>query len=364
MSESPTASPAQPSASAELDWRQLAQPDALLRWMDSQGLGSGPIEHAQMLTGGTQNLLLRFERAGRAYVLRRPPLHPRMDGNAIMQREIRALGAIAHTDVPHPGLIAGCLDPSVIGCMFYLMEPVDGFNAAVGMPALHAGDPAVRHAMGMAIADGAAALGRVDLDAVGLRDFGKLDGFLERQVPRWLKQLDSYHDYAGWPGPDSLGDVAGIGRWLEDKRPKSFQPGLMHGDYHIANVMYRKDGPELAAIVDWELCTAGDPLIDLGWLMATWDGVSASAKVQPWDGFPTAPELVARYATQTQRDLSNMAWYAVLACFKLGIILEGSHARAMAGKAPKDIGDRLHATTQALMARASGWIESPGALPV
>ncbi len=355
------------SETAELDWRELANPERLLHWMDSQGLGDGPIENPEQLTGGTQNLLLRFGRAGRRYVLRRPPLHPRMDGNATMQREIRALGALAHTDVPHPGLIAGCLDPEVIGCNFYLMEPIDGFNAGVGMPALHAGDPKIRHRMGLAMADGAAAMGRIDLNAVGLADFGKTEGFLERQVPRWLKQLDSYHDYAGWAGPASLGDVAGIARWLEEKRPTRFQPGLMHGDYHIANVMFKNDGPELAAIVDWELCTAGDPLIDLGWLLATWPdengGISASRNVQPWDGFPTAHELVAHYGAQSPRDMGHMAWYAVLACFKLGIILEGTHARASAGKAPKATGDRLHATTQALMARASHWIESPNALP-
>ncbi|ARU04947.1 phosphotransferase family protein [Comamonas serinivorans] len=352
------------SNATELDWRQLADPERLLAWMDRQGLGEGPLENVLQLTGGTQNLLLRFERAGRGYVLRRPPLHPRMDGNAIMQREIRVLGALADTDVPHPRLIAGCLDPEVIGCMFYLMEPIDGFNASVGMPALHAGDPAVRHRMGLAIAEGAAALGRVDLAAVGLSDFGKTEGFLERQVPRWLKQLDSYREYAGWPGPDSLGDVKGIAGWLTEHRPTSFQPGLMHGDYHIANVMYRNDSPELAAIVDWELCTAGDPLIDVGWLMATWDGVSASSRVQPWHGFPTPQELVEHYAKFTTRDLSHLKWYAVLACFKLGLILEGSHARACAGKAPKDIGDRLHATTQALLARASGWIDSPNAMRV
>ena len=132
------------SNSAGLDWRTLADPERLLGWMDSQGLGEGPLENVQTLTGGTQNLLLKFERAGRGYVLRRPPLHPRMDGNATMQREMRALGALAGTDVPHPGLIAGCQDASVIGCMFYLMEPIDGFNATVGMPPLHAGNPAVR----------------------------------------------------------------------------------------------------------------------------------------------------------------------------------------------------------------------------
>ena len=120
--------------------------------------------------------------------------------------------------------------------------------------------------------------------------------------------------------------------------------------------MYHHDGGELAAIVDWELTTVGDPLLDLGWLMATWpeaDGPEAgNVAVTPWDGFPTADELVERYAGQTDRDLSHMRWYAVLACYKLGIILEGTHARAFAGKAPKVVGDMLHASTLGLFARA------------
>jgi aminoglycoside phosphotransferase (APT) family kinase protein len=120
--------------------------------------------------------------------------------------------------------------------------------------------------------------------------------------------------------------------------------------------MFDLDGPDLAAIVDWELSTIGDPLLDLGWLLATWpdpDAPPAAAiGVQPWEGFPKADELVSRYAERTTRDVGAIAWYAVLACYKLGIILEGTHARACAGKAPKATGDLLHATTLGLFERA------------
>ncbi|MCY1266785.1 phosphotransferase family protein [Metapseudomonas sp. CR1201] len=343
-----------------LRWQALVDIERLIGWMDEQGLGEGPIVGAQSLAGGTQNLLLRFQRGGRDFVLRRPPLHPRVDGNSTMRREMRVLAALKDTEVPHAGFIAGCESVEVLGSAFYLMEPVEGFNACAEMPELHASDPAIRHAMGLALADGAAALGRVDLKGVGLADLGRPDGFLERQVPRWKAQLDGYVEYAGWTGTAALGDVAGIGRWLEEKRPKSFLPGLMHGDYHLANVMFRKDGPSLAAVVDWEMTTAGDPLLDLGWMLATWpdaNGVSAGpAAPQPWEGFPRADELVAQYAKGSQRDLDNVHWYTVLACYKLGIVLEGTHARACAGKAPRAVGEQLHAAAQKLFERAGQWI--------
>lgn len=343
------------------EWSALVDIDRLARWMDAQGLGDGPIANAQALAGGTQNLLLRFERSGRAYVLRRPPLHPRSDGNGTMRREMRVLAALAGSEVPHASLIAGCDDTDVLGAAFYLMEPVDGFNACTGLPALHAGDPAMRHAMGLAIVDGAAALGRLDPVRVGLGDLGRTDGFLERQVPRWRALLDGYAEFTGWPGARALGDVGRVARWLDAHRPAQFLPGLMHGDYHISNVMYRSDGPELAAIVDWELAVQGDPLLDLGWLLATWpdaEGVSATAQVpQPWSGFPDAGQLVARYAQGSGRDLRHMRWYTVLACYKLGILLEGTHARACAGQAPRATGELLHASARKLFERASRWMD-------
>lgn len=333
---------------------------AVAAWMDGQGLGSGPLEDAVLLAGGTQNILLKFSRSSRPYVLRRPPPHLRANSNETMRREARVLAAIAGTEVPHPGLIAACGDETVIGAAFYLMEPIDGFNPTTGLPPLHAGSEEVRRRMGLSLVEGIAALGALDYRALGLEGFGKPDSYLERQVARWKAQLDSYAEFDGWTGPAEIPGVDRVAAWLDAHRPSTFQPGIIHGDYHLANVMYRHDSGDLAAIVDWELTTIGDPLLDLGWLMATWPEGETPAPgavgVQPWTGFPTADELVEHYRPRTTRDLSTLDWYAVLACYKLGIILEGTHARACAGRAPKATGDRLHATTIGLFQRALRWI--------
>ena len=346
---------------SEQDWRALVDLERLRTWMDGEGLGRGAIVSPTLLTGGTQNVLLRFERDGRSYVLRRSPAHPRGDGNATNRREARVLGALAGTSVPHPNLIAACASTDVIGAAFYLMEPVEGCNATVALPALHAADAAIRRRMGFALVDGALALGRVDHVAAGLIDFGKSDGFLARQVPRWRALLESYHDYKEWPGPASIHGIDDVGNWLTRNVPQQFMPGLIHGDYHLANVMYRNDGPELAAIVDWELATIGDPLLDMGWIMATWpdvDGATTSEiSIKPWDGFARIEDLVAHYQAGSTRDTSHMLWYGVLACYKLGLILEGTHARACAGLASKATGDRLHASCIKLFQRATQWIE-------
>jgi aminoglycoside phosphotransferase (APT) family kinase protein len=329
----------------------------LAEWMDGQGLTGEAIADAELLAGGTQNILLRFTRGGRTFVLRRPPPHLRKNSNETMRREARVLGAIGDTDVPHPRLIAGCPETDVIGAAFYLMEPIEGFNPTQGLPEYHRSDPAIRRAMGLSLVDSVAALGRVDYQAVGLEGFGRPDGYLERQVARWRSQLEGYSELDGYPGPEIPG-VDDVAEWLDENRPADFLPGILHGDYHLANVMYRLDTPDLAAIVDWELSTIGDPLLDLGWLLATWpapgahSAASVGGGIHPWDGFPKAEELVARYAEGTARDLSDIRWYEVLACYKLGIILEGTHARACAGKAPKATGDVLHATTVALFQRA------------
>ncbi len=331
---------------------------ALAAWMDREGLGSGALADVIHLTGGTQNILLKFKREDRDYVLRRPPVHVRANSNETMRREARLLAALAKTDVPHPRFIAACTDESVLGAVFYLMAPVEGFNPVSGLPALHT-DPKAQHRMGLALVEGIAALGALDHEALGLSDFGKPDNYLARQVSRWKGQLESYGEFAGWTGPQDLPGVERVAGWLEAHRPAQFKPGIMHGDYHLANVMYRNDAPELAAIVDWELATIGDPLIDLGWLMATWPEPGASVdliSVKPWLGFPSAGELVAHYAARSSRDLSAMNWYGVLACYKLGILLEGTHARACAGRAPKETGDLLHGRAVRLFERAQRWI--------
>ncbi|TXI39541.1 MAG: phosphotransferase family protein [Mycobacterium sp.] len=324
--------------------------------MSEQGLGAGPVENVSEIVGGTQNIMLRFTRSDREYVFRRGPKHLRPVSNKVILRETKVLHALAGTDVPHPRLIAVCEDTSVLGdAVFYLMEPVDGFNAGSGLPALHAGDAGIRHEMGLSMADAVARLGAVDHVAVGLADFGKADGFLDRQVPRWLSELESYSGIEAYPGPD-IGDVPAVARWLQQNQPGAWTPGIMHGDYHAANVMFSPTGPEVVAIVDWEMCTIGDPLLDLGWMLATWydpghDSVLTNVLMDAGN-LATPDELVARYAQNTTRDLTHIDWYTVLACFKLGIILEGSNARAAAGLAPKEIGDRLHIATVRLFERA------------
>ena len=332
---------------------------ALEHWLIDVGLGEGPITDITPLTGGTQNILLRFRQDDRLFVLRRPPVHLRSNSNETMRREARVLAAIADTGVPHPRLIAACSDETVLGAAFYLMQPVDGFNASEGLPSPHRNSSEMRRRMGLALAEGIAALAALDYQALGLGDLGRPENYLERQVARWKSQLESYGDQSGWPGAGSIPGVEVVGSWLEAHRPKASAPGIIHGDYHLANVMYRRDSGELAAIVDWELTTVGDPLIDLGWLMATWptDDVSpAEAPVTPWEGFPTIDELVAHYGRHSDRDLSSIHWYGVLACYKLGIILEGTYARACAGRAPPETGTRLHAQTLNLFHRAQRWI--------
>ena len=340
----------------ELDLKAVAE------WMSEQGLGAGPLEDVSDVTGGTQNVMLRFTRGGRPYVLRRGPRHLRPRSNSVILRETKVLAALAGSDVPHPHLIATCDDPGVLGdAVFYLMEPVDGFNAGEALLPLHAADPGVRFHMGLSMADALAKLGAVDHVAAGLAEFGKPAGFLERQVPRWLSELDSYREYENYPGPQIPG-VQQVASWLERHRPSTWTPGIMHGDYHAGNVMFSPTGPDVVAIVDWEMCTIGDPLLDLGWLLTTWrqpDGsIVFSHAVADHDGLAGTDDLLQRYAANTTRDLSQITWYTVLACFKLGIVIEGTLARACAGKAEKEVGDQLHAATVHLFERALTQIDS------
>lgn len=329
----------------------------LAAWMDGLALGAGPIMEATPLTGGTQNILLRFARGGNRYVLRCPVQGARAEIHHAFRRESRLLTALAQTAVPHPRLIAGCDDASVLGAPFYLMEPVDGFTATPApLPPRYAADRAWRHRMGLSMVDALLQLGAVDTIQAGLADFGKPDGFLERQAPRWLQHLERCKEQPGWPGPGALPDVGCIADWLTAHIPATCVPGILHGDYHFGNVMFHHDRPELAAIIDWEMATLGDPLLDLGWLVATWPDASGQGagtiRIQPVDGLPSTDELIAHYRERSKRDLSAIDWYIMLARFKLGIMLEASYARACAGKAPAGIGARHHASAVRLLEQA------------
>ncbi|MBF6236611.1 phosphotransferase family protein [Nocardia otitidiscaviarum] len=331
------------------------------KWMDEQGLSGGEFEDVRPLGGGTQNIMLRFRRGDRDYVLRRGPKHLRAASNSVINRESRILGALDGTGIRAPRVIAACPDDSVLGASFYLMEPVVGFNPQNELPELHAGDPEVRRQMGLSAVEAIARLGSLDHEALGLSDYGKPEGFLERQVPRWLKELDSYSANAGYPGPEIPG-VERVGDWLDRNRPARWRPGILHGDCHLANMMFSFDGPEVVAMVDWEMSTIGDPLLDLGWQIATrpepgTTGAALVGSLGAVGGLPTPEEMTAHYGWFSDRDLSDVTWYTVLACFKLGIVLEGTHARAFAGKAPKQVGDFLHAITLELFEKAHRLME-------
>jgi aminoglycoside phosphotransferase (APT) family kinase protein len=319
---------------------------AVAEWMDEQGLPSGPITHARRLSGGTQNILVRFSRGSDDYVLRRGPKHLREKSNDAILREMKILAALRGSDVPHPQFIAGCSDIEVLGdAVFYLMEPVEGFNPAADAPSAVLGAEFM-HEMGLNAVRALARLGALDYQAAGLGDLGRADGFLERQVPRWRRQLEGYRELDGYSG-EPLPMVDETASWLADNVPTRWTPGILHGDFHLANLIYRWDQPEVAAIVDWEMCTIGDPLLDLGWLLTTREiGLTGTIKL------PSDEILVATYAALSLRSVDHIEWYRVMAGFKLGVILEGTHARAQAGMASKELGDVLHVTAAALFSHA------------
>ena len=343
---------------------------ALEAWMDAEGIGSGPIGAVSRLGGGGRNINARFRRAGRDLVLRMPGQFD-WARNIRIRREMRLLKAIAGSAIPQPRLVAACEDLRVLGVPFYLMEPVDGFDPLAGLPHLHARSAAVRHRMGLALVEPIAALGSLDYVALGLSNFGFRDDFDAWQLRKWQGQLRDYDRFEGWGGPGLLGDVAGLDSWLDANLPAHFEPGIIHGDYHIANVMYRPDSGEIAAVVDWEMAMIGNPLFDLGWLVATWpadDGVvrilaevqpgqSPVLAIQPWAGFPQPQELVDHYARHSARNLDSILWYVTFACYKLGVILEEAHARACAGRISSAVGKRLHERARFFFARAARWID-------
>lgn len=316
---------------------------ALTQWMAARGLDAGPLLAAERLEGGTQNVLVRLQFADRTYILRRPSLHRRDFGDKTIRREARLLAALSVTDVPHPRLVAACADPAVLGAAFYLMEPVGGFVPGAGLPPTFRSSGTMQRALGLSLCDALASLDAVDVHAVGLDDFGRPENWLERQVERWIRQLRSYRQVNGYD-PAALPEPTAITGWLDKHRPRSWSAGLIHGDFGLGNVLVAHDRPVVTAIVDWELATVGDPLLDLGHLLATWPAPERRGPFAGLDApeLPDREALVERYAAATGRDTSAIVWYRVLACLRLAVILEGTNARAQAGQASTAVGERLH----------------------
>lgn len=317
--------------------------DTLAAWLRER-IGPGEITDPDFLTGGTQNVLLGFTWNDERLIYRGPPVNKRKNSDQIMLREARVLAALGGSRVPHPEFIAACDDLEVLGNAFFIMREVTGFNGVSGVPEHVAGDREWQHAMGLAHARAIAELGNVDHLAAGLEGFGKPDGWLARQPGRWVGQLESYREFEAWPGLDHPG-VEAIPAWLTERMPAARNAGIIHGDCHPGNVLFTRDRPGVAAIVDWELCTLGDPLLDLGHLLASTHGLALP-------GWPAKDAVVAAYGEVSRYDVSDVDFYHVLACFRFGSILEGSQARASAGLAPESVGRRLHERTVSLFDQA------------
>lgn len=328
-----------------------AETDALRKWVQGSGIGSTVTDVAP-LTGGSQNIVVRLRVDGEPMVLRRPPQHPRPTSDNTMRREIAVLQTLKGTAVPHPELIAGCEDLSVLGVVFYLMEAVDGFNPGTEVDQAYVRDAGMRHRVGTSYAASLAELGKVAWQGSPLAALKRPGSFLARQVPQFMRLLESYrHDnYA----PESFPSVHVLADWLDSHRPDDAEPGIMHGDCHLNNVLLRRDVPELAAFIDWEMCTVGDPLLDLGWMLVCWpDGpnpIDAGAELAALGGLATRAELIEAYRDAGGRRTSRLDWYIAMACFKLAIVIEGTWSRHLAGQASAEAGERLHASAENLIA--------------
>jgi aminoglycoside phosphotransferase (APT) family kinase protein len=306
--------------------------DRLAEWMDGAGLpGKGePIEH-RFLSGGTQNEIYEIRRGDHRSVIRIPPANAPPDRDAGILREWRIVEALDGTEVPHTPAVAVCEDTAVLGRPFYLMGFVEGWSPMDMQdrrwPAPFDTDLAARAGLGYQLAEGIALLSRVDWKARGLEGLGRPDGFHERQVDRWI----GFFEKLGGRDLDGM-DVASA--WLRAHRPLDYVPGIMHGDYQFANVMYRDGAPAtMAAIVDWEMGTVGDPKLDLAWMIQSWpedtmDPEASEASYVDLRGMPSRSQVLARYAEVSGRQVDDIDYYVVLARWKLAIVLERGYQRA------------------------------------
>ena len=306
------------------------EPDAVEAWFRDNVDGAQPPLAYDRIAGGRSNLTFGVtDSAGRRWALRRPPLGKRLGSAHDMGREHRVIAGLQGTPVPVPPLAGLCEDESVNGAPFYVMEFVEGPILRTRPDAEAAFDADERHEVGLRVADTLVDLHAVDPDEVGLGELGKKQDYVARQLHRWWGQWEKSKTR-------ELPLVEDLHRRLEAGIPEQGPATIVHGDYRLDNMILAADG-QVAAVVDWELCTLGDPLADVGLLMVYWS--------QPGDdfaplfdaptlaeGFPLRDELRERYAERSGRDLSELDYYVALGYWKLAIILEGVLARYAAGQ--------------------------------
>ncbi len=318
-------------------------------YLDAQGLGAGPLE-AEPVGEGHSNVTYLVRRGGQAWVLRRPPRPPLPPSAHDVLREARLLSAVQDAEVRTPRVLAVCANEAVIGAPFYLMERVGGDVLTAEIPpALD--DEASRRRIGEELVDALVELHAVDWRACGLEGYGKPTGYLDRQLRRFGGLWE--HNRTR-----ELPVLERVTAWLGEHRPGSQDATIVHGDFRLGNTMFAP-GPRLVAIFDWELATIGDPLADVGYLVATWaqpgDGEStlfSLGAVTRRPGFPTREELIERYEARSGRSMSDVRWYTALALWKSAVFLEGSYKRRLAGTTEDAFFDRLEQGVPEIAERA------------
>ena len=308
---------------------------AVLRWLaihtdDVIGVDAG----ARLIAGGRSNLTYLLDDGERQIVVRRPPLGHVLATAHDMSREYRIISALAGTAVPVPAALGLCSDPSVNGAPFYAMSFVDGLVVRADSIVTEGLTEPDRHQLAASMMTVLADLHAVDVEAVGLSDFGRPAGFMGRQLSRWAKQLDASRSRE-LAGIDRLRDQLGA------RVPDSAGGGIVHGDYRLDNLVVAPpaaaDGLTVRGVLDWEMATLGDPLADLGLLLAYWDVLSAMdsrvvQNVGAAQGFPDGRTLAGWYQSRHDLDLTELPWYEAFGLFKLAVILEGIHYRHQLGQ--------------------------------
>ncbi len=298
------------------------------RWLTDNIEGAVAPFTFHLIAGGRSNLTFRVVGAdGQQFVLRRPPLGHVLATAHDMAREHRIIAAVGTTGVPVPPALGVCNDVEVNGAPFYVMGFVDGVvldspeKAAALAPELRV--TAAHH-----LIDVLADLHAVDVDAVGLGDLAKREGYVERQVKRWSTQWENSKTR-------ELPAIDEVARRLRERMPVQQGVSIAHGDYRFGNCLTDVHAGRVAAVLDWELCTLGDPLADVGYLGVYWyDGEAANIRANdptPAGGFPSYASLLERYATRTGRDLSDIDYYVAFSCWRLAVISEGVYARYLHG---------------------------------
>jgi aminoglycoside phosphotransferase (APT) family kinase protein len=308
--------------------------DRVAEFLDARGLGSGPLSW-ERVGDGQSNVTYRIARGDMTLVLRRGPRPPLPRSTHDMVREARIQQLLRPHGVPVPEILAVCGDESVLGVPFYAMEWLDGAVITAEVPQW-LDPPEQRRATSTALVSSLIQLHSLDVSAGRLASFGKPQGYLERQVSRFagLWEVNTTR---------SLPEVDKLSRWLADNLPASQTAAVVHGDYRLGNLMFRRQAPAAPlAILDWEMATVGDPLTDLGYLTATYtdpDSVPNPLHLSPVTALPGylhSGELASEYAGQSDLDLTPLPWYQALALWKAAIFSEAIYTRWLNGERPHD----------------------------